>query len=472
MVSESRARSTTVLADAVLVVALAAVLVVPPVAQRVIVTSHEARFALIARDMLRRHVWFDVEVRGVPYRNKPPLHPWTIAAGSWVTGRVSEATARLPSALATVAAVLGAALLADRLFGGRAGLTAGLVMATSYGVFAHSQMILPDVLMIAFDTFAGYWLWQAVRGGGGRTAWVGFYAMLALSVFVKGPAGLLPLAVAVVWLWMEHGARGLRKLASVPGLILFVALDLVWLVPFVTLSQTERIVGGVLWLDWVRYYLRAPRPGAIGGQLVDLVIGFAPWTLLAPLALVDAVRARATPSVRFAILWLAVQFALIMVSTNQRVRYLLSLYPGLALLVAWWVADARRPRRRPLVNGAAALMALALFAGVRIYNHRINATHDFKSLAASIEGHAAGREVGVFVSKGEYLQIDYYLGRDLKTLDFPSDLAAFVARPERPVVVVNQENWQRHERRMPAGLRVLEAPLVGGEIMRVVRLAP
>jgi hypothetical protein len=153
------------------------------------------------------------------------------------------------------------------------------------------------------------------------------------------------------------------------------------------------------------------------------------------------------------------------------VRYLLSIYPGLALLVAWWAADERRPRRSLTVKWFAAVMALALFAGVRVYNHRINATHDFKSLAASVEGHAGGREVGVFVSKGEYLQIDYYLGRALKTLDFPSDLAAYVAKPERPVVVVNQENWQRHERALPPDLRVLEAPVVGGETMRIVRRA-
>src|SRR5262249_53455229 len=153
--------------------------------------------ALIARDMLSRHVWFDVEVRGVPYRNKPPLHPWTIASGAWLTGRVSEAAARIPSALATVVAVLATALLAERLFRRRAGLLAGLVMATSYGVFAHSQMILPDVLMIAFNMLAGCWFWQAVTAGGSPPAMLGFYAMLALGVFVKGPAGLLPLAVAV-----------------------------------------------------------------------------------------------------------------------------------------------------------------------------------------------------------------------------------------------------------------------------------
>jgi hypothetical protein len=39
-------------------------------------------------------------------------------------------------------------------------------------------------------------------------------------------------------------------------------------------------------------------------------------------------------------------------------------------------------------------------------------------------------------------------------------------------VVVNPENWERHERAMPPGLRILESPFVGGETMRLVRLGP
>jgi 4-amino-4-deoxy-L-arabinose transferase-like glycosyltransferase len=475
MAAASNSHARTFLRDAVLVVALAAVLVLPPVAQRQIPTSHEARFALIARDMLNRHVWFDAAVRGYPYRNKPPLHPWMIVAGSWVRGRVTDGAARLPSALATVATVLGTGLLAQRLFRRRAGLVAGLVMATSYGVFAHSQMILPDVPMIAFGMFAGYWFWLAVTDAGRPLAMVGFYALLALGVFVKGPAGLLPLAVAVVWLWREHGLSGLRKLWSLPGVALFGALSLVWLIPFLTLGKTERYVDEVLWMNWIHYYLMAPRPGAIGGQLVDLVIGFLPWTLLAPLVLVHAVRTRAEPPVRFAMFWLGVHFVLIMASTNQRVRYLLSVYPGLALLVAWWAVDDRRVaavRRIAVVKWLAAGMAVALFAGIWVYNNRLNTTRNFRGLAASIERHAAGGEVGVFVSKGEYLQIDYYLGRDATLLTFPAELAAYVVRPGRPVVVVNQENWERWQRQLPPDLDVLDTIVVARESMRLVRLRP
>ena len=517
------------LADTLLVVALATALVLPPIGHRLIVTSHEARFALIAGDMLSRQVFFDARLRGQPYRNKPPLHPWSIVACSWWAGRVTEWAARLPSALATVATVLGTFLLGNSLFHRRAGLWAALVLLTSYGVFAHSQMILPDTQMVAFGVLAGYWFWRAVTGPGSRRALIGFYVMLGLGVFTKGPAGLLPLVVAAVWLWTEDGAPGLRRLWSPSGTGLFIALSLVWLIPFLTLG-TERFVGGVLWGDWLYYYLRSPSLRAIGGQVFELLVGFLPWTLLAPLVIVHAVRTRSEPAVRFAVLWFAVQFILIMISANQRIRYLLSLYPGVALLVGWWATDDRRhhpPHRALVVGGAivvalgagavslmgvtlphdlpsrpspvvplsgvlllalalgyglwrgrpalltigvAAGMAVTLAASIWAYDDWINATRDFKALAATIERHAGGGDVGVFVSKGDYLQIDYYLGRDLTPLMLSAELEAYLTKPGRPVVVINQENWERWRDQLPRQLRVLDTIGVGGETIRLVRL--
>jgi hypothetical protein len=253
--------------------------------------------------------------------------------------------------------------------------------------------------------------------------------------------------------------------------------------------------------------------------------------VLVPFAAAHAWRTRSEPSARFALCWFAVQFALIMASTNQRVRYLLSIYPGLALLVAWWAADERssKTHRRAVVGGAVVVvagaiagvvmgvrlpgepafrvawlvplagvlvvlgslayglwwdrvtavmagvaggMAVALAASLPLYNGWVNRVSDYRSLAATVERHAAGGEVGAFVSKGEYLQIDHYLGRYLKTLGPPSEFTVYVSSPARPVVVINQENWERHRSRMPPDLRVLEAPVVGGETMRLVRLGP
>src|SRR5690242_18682535 len=72
--------------DALLVVAGAAALILPWLGQRVISTSHEARFAVLAQDMLSRGAWFDARVGGEVYRNKPPLFPWSVAALSALHG--------------------------------------------------------------------------------------------------------------------------------------------------------------------------------------------------------------------------------------------------------------------------------------------------------------------------------------------------------------------------------------------------
>src|SRR5262247_839871 len=89
---------------AIVVCAIAALLILPAVGRQHITTSDEARFVLIARDMLDRGVWFDAMVREKHYRNKPPLYPWSIAVVSRLSGGITETTAGLPVALAAVTA--------------------------------------------------------------------------------------------------------------------------------------------------------------------------------------------------------------------------------------------------------------------------------------------------------------------------------------------------------------------------------
>ena len=105
-----------------LVALFAAVLMLPSVGSKLIVTGDEARFSLLAQDMLARGTWFDGRVREQRYRNKPLLYPAMIKVLSMPGGRVTETTAQLPIALAAVAAVFLTARLGHRLFGPRVGV--------------------------------------------------------------------------------------------------------------------------------------------------------------------------------------------------------------------------------------------------------------------------------------------------------------------------------------------------------------
>src|SRR5262249_35585813 len=288
------------------------------------------------RDVLARGALIPEE-RGLLYRNKPPLFPWSIAVLSWPAGHVNETTALVPVAAGACLAILGTFLLRDALFWRRARLWAGMILATRYGFCAFAQRPLPDMLVVGLVTLAGYPLWRAVGPAARRPALVGFYALLAIGVFAKGPEGLLPLLVALVWCGATAGTPGLRRLWSPAGLAVFVAISLLW-GPLLW-HAGDRLAGDVvepgLWA-----YLGLPRPVSLAGQLVRFALGFLPWTLVAPLAMSAAARRGRTPAVGFALSWFVVPLAVVFLSHTQRTRYLLPLYPGAALLVAWWAASA------------------------------------------------------------------------------------------------------------------------------------
>lgn len=519
------------LAAALLVSAVAALLVLPPLGQRILASNDEARYALLARDMLDRGVWFDVQVRGTPYRNKPLLYPWSIAALARLGGRVTESAAQAPVAAATIGSVLFTFLLGDRLFGRRVGLWAGLILATSYGVFGLSRLSLTDPIVVCFGTLAGWSAWRAIAEPPWRGAWLAFYAALALGVFAKGPVGLLPLLPVALWLSVEHGAGGIRRLWSPAGAALFALITLIWLVPLLALGSAE-FGQSVVWGNWLAWYLGLPAPRSLGNLAVDFLAGLLPWTFVAPLAAAAAVGARRDPAVRFALLWAAVPLLLIMLAHNQRTRYLAPVYPGAALLVAWW-ADARGTGRttaarvlawlalggaaavvaaltaptwigmaelavvpasfrqalpliagalllgfalfrglcagRPalLVYGSVAAMVILLGYGARVQTPRFNALWDFPRLAAVIERRADGAEVGAF--PGRWLSIDFYLGRPLRSLRTAEEFSAYVARAERPVVVVNDRTWGYLRGQIPPRIQVLERMRIGGQELLLVR---
>ena len=478
-----------------------ALLVFPPVGHHLVIKSDEARFTLLARDMLHRGAWLAPEVEGQPYRNKPLLFPWIIAGLSALGGVVTERTAQLPAAAAAVVAAVFTLCLGDRLFDRRTALWAGLILATSASPFAHSQQILPDMLVLAFAAMSLYAFWVAMSTAS-PSALVGFYAALGFCVFAKGPVGLLPLLVAGVWLLTEGGMRGLRRLWSPAGIVVFVVVTLTWLAPF--LRGGSRSFGQqVLWEDWLVNYLSLPQPHRILGFIGDALVGFLPWSVVLPLALGYAVRERRDAAVRFALLCFAVPLLVVIFSRTRLPRYLLTVYPGAAVLVAWWAAahgaaptvlgrvlgwatflgigvmgaflpwflaitDANVPldselavraipvlvcgllmgaiflvglrdgRPSLLVLGGAAAMAVLLGYGVWLVNGWTDRMEDFRAVAATVRRLGRDGDIRVF-TQAKLLPMDFYYGRELPRIATVPELRAYLAASARPTILIDQQ---------------------------------
>src|SRR5258705_8697676 len=130
---------------------------------RVLSTNDEARFPMLARDILSQGHWLLPRLDGIPHLNKPPLHAWLIALASWPTGAVTPWTACVPSVLAGLAVVGATYWMAYRLFDRETALVAGLTVLTTQGVFVFARVPMPDMTFCAPDRCPG-----GICGGRGR----------------------------------------------------------------------------------------------------------------------------------------------------------------------------------------------------------------------------------------------------------------------------------------------------------------
>lgn len=347
------------------VLAFALLILAVPAGRRPFWSSDEARFALLARDVLDHGRWLVPELRGHPYVNKPQLYFWSVALASAPAGAVSEVTAVIPSLVSAVATVGGVVAIGRLLWGWPAGLLAGLILATTPHFFVLGHQVIPDVMMTAWLVWALYFLLVAWRSDGRGAAILGFWVSIGGALLSKGPAGLVGLASAAVAAAALGGVRGLGRLRVLPGMVVLAVMAVPWLVPYFAAPRAD-YVGDVLLGHYPAWYFRggiAARLGTVEGVLT----GFLPWTLV---VIAGAFWWRRDPDEgrRLIGVWTLTLWVLLALSGTQRVRYMLPVYPGLALLAAEVLARAPAMGGRRHVRVAAwgiavlGLLAAAFFA--------------------------------------------------------------------------------------------------------------
>jgi 4-amino-4-deoxy-L-arabinose transferase-like glycosyltransferase len=411
---------------------------------RVVATNDEARFPVLARDILREGHWLLPRLDGIPHLNKPPLQAWLIALAAWPTGAVTQWTASLPSVLAALAVVLTTYWIGLRLFGAERAVVAGLTSLTTVGVFSFARVPMPDMTFCAAITgaLAAY---VAAEFGGRRWALVVFYGLIGMAFWAKGPAGLLPLAVVAVYLGLTYGWPGLRHLVSAPGMLLLALLVGAWVVLIVRASRTEQFVNDVVVADLLLWYVPTRGPGwrqVLQPPLQALAI-LLPWSVLLPGAIWTAFRSSDSESARrtrFLVLWLGVVFVLVAVTREQRMRYYLPLCPPAALLIAGWYATLRS-RRRAL--GFACVWVLAVAGGLTVDSYaraRHNARTDLDAASRELS-----RATRVYAVDAPELVFAFYLERPVTILPAYHDFEAR-SRPGHEELLIIAE------RAMPASL--------------------
>jgi 4-amino-4-deoxy-L-arabinose transferase-like glycosyltransferase len=332
----------------------------------------EGRNAEVAREMLVLHDWITPHYDTLPYLDKPAVFFWLVAGSFRLLG-MSEAAARMPSALAALGTVLLIWLVGRRMFGERTAWTAGVIFATSPLVMIFARVVVFDMTLafLVTLTLAAFWL-SATAERPRRGLDCLMFVAAGIATITKGPVGfLLPLLTLLVYAAVQRKFKDLRRLAWPPGILLFLAASLPWFI-----AVSVRNPGFPRYAFWDESVLRfatghAHRGGSVFYYIPVFLVGFLPWSF--PLLFAGINRARGWKRLReasaapraFLLAWAATTFVFFSISHSKLPAYFLPALPALALLLAdVWCRDVKAdaPGRRPdwLTAGFAVLIALGI----------------------------------------------------------------------------------------------------------------
>ena len=344
--------------------ALSVVLALYQLGERPLSSPAEARYALIAREMLERGDWVQPRLNGVRYYEKPPLLYWSVAASYRLFGQ-NEMASRLPSAVSYIATVAVTFFLAHELLGASAAPLAALVLATSAGPLLYGRSLFTDTLFGLWLAVSFLGLVLTVRGRRGLLGPLLFWSGLSLAGLTKGLVGIvLPLGTAsTCWLLfgrkrLPHDLRPLLgaaivSLVLVPWHLLLAARDPAFMRFYFVNEHVLRFFNAREPVDYT--------PLSIGGFWLATALWLLPWSLFLPAAIAspDLRRGLALP-----LAWSVWVLAFFTTSASRLEYYALPAFPALAVIVAaYW---RRAIDARPAPAGARVAAWIVLGIGVAL----------------------------------------------------------------------------------------------------------
>ncbi|HEV7669626.1 MAG TPA: glycosyltransferase family 39 protein [Thermoanaerobaculia bacterium] len=322
--------------DLLALLALGCLLFLPALGRRDLWNPDEARYAEVAREMRTTGEYLVPHLNGRIYTQKPPLLFWSMALASVPFGRVTETAARLPSALAAIAALLLTFRIAERLVSRRAGWLAALAFGTSATILWQGRFGQIDMLLGALVALA-VWFWVRAWTEERPSLMLGFFASAGLATIAKGPVGLLPPLLGILlFLIATKRAREIPKLRVGRGFALYAAVVLAWLVPAALRGGTDYLRQIAFKQTVTRYAEPWHHFQPPWYYLTTIPADFFPWTFLLPTALILGWRrlaGRERDGFLFGLSWVVATLVFFSISPAKRSVYMLTMYPGLALVL-------------------------------------------------------------------------------------------------------------------------------------------
>jgi 4-amino-4-deoxy-L-arabinose transferase-like glycosyltransferase len=367
-----------------------------------LVGPDEPRYAWIARAMAETGDWVTPRLYGKPWFEKPPLYYWAAALSFKLFG-VSEAAARLPSAVSALLATLAIAWLALRIYGAETARWLLLLLPTTVGMIGFSHAASTDMPFSATLTIAmvaaavllrlvppDNSLAAATKSTPQPSSWslasftsstysadFLFGLFLGLAVLAKGPAGVILCVGAVLsWAFVTKRWRDALGLLHPVAVVTFCLTALPW---YILCARRNPDFFRIFIIE--HNFKRFLTPEfqhiqPIWFYLEILLLAFLPWTAALIWTLVVGIRRltqakRLTAFTYYLLCWTGFCVVFFTISRSKLPGYILPAVPAIALILSHTIASlASAKRRSPCL---ASLAAAALLAGLamKAYDERL-----------------------------------------------------------------------------------------------------
>lgn len=329
----------------------------------------EGRNAEVAREVLATGDWLTPHLDFIRYLDKPIFFFWA-AAGSMKLMGVNEFAARFPSALSALIGVLAIYFLGRRMFGDRAGLLSGMVLASSPLYYGLGRIVIFDMMLTAFITLTMLFFLLGFTEQEGRRKKLFYllsWAAMALAVLTKGPIGaVFPLGIIGIFLVVTGNLRRIGEMEPVLGPLVFLALAAPWYV-LVSLKNPEYPYYFFIAEHLLRYATtKFHRVKPFWYYVPLVVVGLLPWIFFLPSAFSHFLqkkwkgRDRETVNLLLPVIWAAIIFFFFSFSKAKMPAYILPLFPAAALLMGKYWDDYLSER----ANGAYVKAPLLVLIGL------------------------------------------------------------------------------------------------------------
>src|SRR6184192_976134 len=315
-----------------------------------------------AREMVQRHDWVTLYVNGIRYLEKAPLMYWGVAT-SYVLFGVHDWSTRLPLMLGILAWLLAAYALGRYAYGERGGFYSAIVLATALGPYLFTRFLIPDTLVGLWLILGFYFFLRSLEEDppSRLTCW-GLAATCGLNVLTKGLIGFVfPARVNGLFFNLPGKSSHLLRLRLVSSSLIFLAIAAPWHVLAALRNPDQGPIRGFLWFYFINEHVlrylnkRVPRDYDTVLLLLFwalLLVWLVPWIAFLPQALRQVpirwrrMRSQLDREGRanlLFMLWALVIVVFFSFSTRQE-YYTIPAIPAMALLVgAWFSREAESP---------------------------------------------------------------------------------------------------------------------------------